>query len=176
MSQLSTLMRDVMALDPAAKAIEFEGRWWSWGDISRAGQALDAVLLGAGIGGGGRVAVLARNHPANASSIVELIVSDRCMVTLNPTLPDERLANDIRGLKPVAVVGLASDWTRSAVRDAALEIGCLGVVLGDLGEPPVIVVPGLESASGAELRREAPGIAIEMLSSGTTGTPKRIPL
>ena len=176
MSQLSILMRDVMALDPAVNAIEFEGRWWSWGDISQAGQALKAALSGAGIGAGARVAVMARNHPANACAIIELIVADQCMVTLNPTLPDERLSNDIRGLQPVAVVGLASDWARASVRVAAAEIGCMGIILGDLGEPPVTIVEGLERATGVGLRREAPGIAIEMLSSGTTGTPKRIPL
>jgi acyl-coenzyme A synthetase/AMP-(fatty) acid ligase len=38
------------------------------------------------------------------------------------------------------------------------------------------MIEGLDAPRGPELQREAPGVAIEMLSSGTTGTPKRIPL
>jgi acyl-coenzyme A synthetase/AMP-(fatty) acid ligase len=37
-------------------------------------------------------------------------------------------------------------------------------------------VNGLEGAHGADLACAAPGVAIEMLTSGTTGAPKRIPL
>jgi acyl-coenzyme A synthetase/AMP-(fatty) acid ligase len=62
------------------------------------------------------------------------------------------------------------------VRQAAETIGCLGLLLTEDGIDPVQVVPGLEAVRGLELLRDAPGIVIEMLTSGTTGVPKRIPL
>ena len=37
-------------------------------------------------------------------------------------------------------------------------------------------VPGLERPGPGPFRNEPEGIAVEMLTSGTTGPPKRIPL
>jgi len=176
MTQLATLIRGVLALDPAAPAIEFEGRWWTWADIDRVVRGLDQVFAEAGLGAGTRVGAMMRNHALTAAMLLELGVSDRCVVTLNPSLPDERLADDITALRPPALVGLAKDWARPQIREAAGRIGCLGVLLSDDPAQPVQLIDGLETVRGTDLNRDAPGIAIEMLTSGTTGTPKRIPL
>ncbi|MBV9509776.1 MAG: long-chain fatty acid--CoA ligase [Caulobacteraceae bacterium] len=176
MTPLAKLVRGVLALDPAAPAIEFEGQWRTWGDLDRVVQGLDAILLEAGLGPGARIGAMLRNHPLTAATLIEVVVSERCVVTLNPSLPDDRLAEDILTLKPPVLVGLARDWAREPIRRAAEQIGCLGVVLDETADPPVQRVPGLEAMRGADLGREAPGIVIEMLTSGTTGRPKRIPL
>jgi len=176
MTKLAKLIRGVLAVDPGAPAIEFERRWTTWGDLDRVVRDLDRVFAEAGVPAGARIGALMRNHVLTAAMLVELAVSDRCVVTLNPSLPDERLANDIATLKPPVLVGLAGDWARAAVREAAQRIGCLGVLLCDDPDRPVQLVEGLEAVRGSDLLREAPGVAIEMLTSGTTGVPKRIPL
>ena len=176
MTPLARLVRGVLSLDPAAPAIEFEGRWRTWGDLGRVVESLDEALDQAGLGPGVRIGVMLRNHPLTAAALLEVVVSDRCVVTLNPSLPDERLANDILSLRPPVLVGLARDWARAPVEAAARKIGCLGIILDEAADPPVRRVPGLEAVTGADLDRDAPGIVIEMLTSGTTGTPKRIPL
>jgi long-chain acyl-CoA synthetase len=176
MSRLSELVRGVLTLDPQADAMEFEARWRTWGELHRAVAAIDAALAGAGLGAGARIAGLLRNHPLNAAALLAVVTGERCIVTLNASLPDERLAEDIRTLRPPAILGLQRDWDRAAVREAAREIGCLGLVLTEDAAAPVRPVEGLEAITGADLRRDAPGVAIEMLTSGTTGTPKRIPL
>ena len=176
MSALSELIRGVLKLDPAAPAMEYEGVWRTYGDLDRVVSQIDEALTAAGLPAGTRVAGLLRNHPLMAATLLAVITSDRCIVTLNPSLPDDRLAADIRALQPPAVLGLESDWARAPLREAAAEIGCLALVLTGNPERPVQAVEGLETVRGADLRRDAPGIAIEMLTSGTTGTPKRIPL
>jgi acyl-coenzyme A synthetase/AMP-(fatty) acid ligase len=176
MTKLAKLVRGVLAVDPAARAIEFEGRWTTWGELGRLVDDLDRLFDGAGLGSGTRIGVLLRNHVLTAAVLLELGVSDRCVVTLNPHLPDERLIKDILTLRPPVLVALEADWRRPAVREAAEQIGCLGVVLRDGEAPSVALAPGLEQIRGSDLNREAPGIAIEMLTSGTTGVPKRIPL
>jgi long-chain acyl-CoA synthetase len=176
MANLPDLIRGVLTIDPAGPAVEFEKRWTSWGDIDAIVRALDECLAGTGIGEGARVGLLMRNHVLVAAALLQLVSSNRCIVTLNPGLPDERLALDIERLKPPVVIGLGRDWDRGAVRDVAQAIGCIGVLLSDHPTRPVQLMDGLETATGAELTREAPGVAIEMLTSGTTGTPKRIPL
>jgi len=176
MSALSELVRGVLRLDPAAPAMEFEGVWRTWGDLNRVVAQIDEALADAGLPNGTRIAGLLRNHPLMAGVLLSVISTDRCIVTLNPSLPDDRLADEIRALKPPAVLGLEADWKRTPLRQAAEEIGCLGLMLTDDPERPVRPVAGLETVRGADLRREAPGVAIEMLTSGTTGVPKRIPL
>jgi acyl-coenzyme A synthetase/AMP-(fatty) acid ligase len=175
-SSLSEIVRGVLKVDPAAQAMEYEQRWRTWGDLDRVVAGIDAALLAAGLGAGARVAGLLRNHPLMAATLLGVVTSERCIVTLNPALPDDRLAGDILSLKPPAIIALERDWARPQVRDAALQIGCLGLVVTDDPEHPVRTVEGLETASGPELGREAPGVAIEMLTSGTTGAPKRVPL
>jgi acyl-CoA synthetase (AMP-forming)/AMP-acid ligase II len=176
MTGLSESIRGVLAIDPAAPAIEFEQHWTSWGALDRILRELDGIFATAGLPAGARVGVLMRNHVLTAATLLQLVASDRCVVTLNPSLPDERLAADIAGLKVPVLIGLAKDWARGPLRDAAQRIGCLGIVLSNDSDKPVQLVKGLETVRGADLLREAPGIAIEMLTSGTTGAPKRIPL
>jgi long-chain acyl-CoA synthetase len=156
--------------------MEHDHRWRTWGDLQRIVTKIDDALTAAGLGSGVRVAGLLHNHPLMAATLLAVVTTDRCIVTLNPSLPDDRLANDILTLKPPAIIGLEADWARTPVRDAALKIGCLALVLTDDPQQPVRLVEGLERISGVDLNCQAPGIAIEMLTSGTTGVPKRIPL
>ncbi|HEV2530434.1 class I adenylate-forming enzyme family protein [Phenylobacterium sp.] len=176
MSRLADLIEGVLRVDPQANALEHAGRWRTWGELDGVIGALDAALNEAGLGEGVRVAAMLRNHPLTAAALLGLVAKNRCVVTLNPSLPDVRLAADIEALRPPVVVGLETDWARAEVRDAALATGCLGLVLIDDPDAPVRPAPGLETVRGQDLNREAPGVAIEMLTSGTTGAPKRIPL
>lgn len=176
MSTLSAQIHAVLALDPAAPAIEFEQQWTTWGELAEVMREIDALLGAAGLPAGTRVGVLMRNHVLSAAALLEIVASDRCIVTLNAQLPDERLADDIAAQKVPVVIGLARDWVRETVRDAVAASGALGIVLGGADGNRVALVAGLENVTGNDLNRAAPGIAIEMLSSGTTGTPKRVPL
>jgi long-chain acyl-CoA synthetase len=176
MKTFSELISGVLAIDPSAPAIEFDKRWWTWGELDRIIQALNGVFADAGLPAGTRVGLVMRNHALTAATLMQILSSDRCVVTLNPGLPDERLAGDITGLKVPVVIALERDWARATLRDAAKQNGCLGIMLSEDPDQPVRLVEGLEAVTGTDLGREAPGIAIEMLTSGTTGAPKRIPL
>jgi long-chain acyl-CoA synthetase len=176
MSRLAELVRGVMRVDPAAQAMEQYGRWWSWSDFDGLIDQIDARLSEAGLGAGVRIGGLLRNRPQVAALLLGLVTTDRCVVTLNPSLPDDRLAGDILALKPPAVIGTAEDWTRPALVEACREIGALALQLPNEPGGDVTVVEGLSAVTGADLRRDAPGVGVEMLTSGTTGVPKRVPL
>jgi acyl-coenzyme A synthetase/AMP-(fatty) acid ligase len=105
-----------------------------------------------------------------------VIIGERCVTTLNPVMPDDRLAEDIRALRPPVVVGAADDWARPAVREAVVEIGAAGILLTDDPANPVAAVPGLEKIGPGPHLAPQPGVAVLMLTSGTTGKPKRAPL
>lgn len=175
MRSLKETLAAIMTLDPGADAIDCQAIWWRWSDLVRVQQQFDALLADAGLGAGTRIGTLLRNEPACAAVLAAVMAGDRCVVTLNPALPEEKLAADIQNLRLPVVVGMARDWARPAVRQAAAAAGVLGILLPDSREGRVTLVPGLERLTTADLS-PAPGIAIEMLTSGTTGTPKRIPL
>jgi long-chain acyl-CoA synthetase len=177
MSKLGAMIAQLAQIDPNADALEFEGEWWRWADWTAIGAAMEGLLGAAGLGRDARIAGLLRNAPPIAGAILHVLASDRCLVTLNPSLPDAALGADILRLKPGAVFGLPRDWDRSDVRDAAREAGCLGLMLTGSRDDPVRLVDGLEAVNHAGLHAfSASGVGLEMLTSGTTGAPKRIPL
>jgi acyl-CoA synthetase (AMP-forming)/AMP-acid ligase II len=171
---LSARLREILALDPAAGAVEFEGRWHSWGELGEIARALDAELCAAGLGAGTPVGLFLRNTPELVGAVLGVLISERCVVTLNPHQGDAKLAADLRALRLSAIAGLPEDWARPEVRSAAE--GALGLVLGRRPGIPLERVTGLEKPGAADHRERAPGTAIEMLTSGTTGAPKRVQL
>ncbi|WP_409574757.1 AMP-binding protein [Sphingopyxis sp. PET50] len=173
MPTLNSIVRQVLAIDPAAPALEYQKQWYSWGELASVIDAVELLLQQNGVRAGTRIGGILRNTPHIAAVIIGTIISDRCVVTLNPALPDEKLANDITALKTPVIVAQTEDWQRPPVREAAKRSGALGIeITGDKAEPARLVMP----MTGSDFRSDAEGIGIEMLTSGTTGAPKRVPL
>lgn len=174
MSQLAASIRANLALDPSAPELEYDGIWHCWGDLAHGAQALVDTLHGAGVGAGTRVGTFMRNRPELVPVMLALFCSGRCLATLNAHAPDDVLASDVARIGCPVFVGLASDLDRAGVRDALARSGAL--VLALTGDPAHPVAVRSVPAESRTQQVQAPGIAIEMLTSGTTGTPKRIPL
>lgn len=173
MPSLSSIVRNVMTIDPAAPALEYGKVWHSWGELTGIIEAIEAIYQVKGIASGTRIGGILRNTPQIAAVIIGTIINDRCIVTLNPSLPDSKLANDITNLKTPVIIALTEDWARPEIREAARASGALCLeVTGDVAAP----VKTIFDKTGTDFLSDANGIGIEMLSSGTTGTPKRIPL
>jgi acyl-CoA synthetase (AMP-forming)/AMP-acid ligase II len=176
MSSLCERIRAVLSLDPSADAVEFEGRWHSWGELGAVASALDAALGEAGLGPHVPVGLLLRNTPDMIGAMLGTLASQRCIVTLNPHQGDAKLAHDVGELRAPVIVAHAVDWRRPGFLEAARESGALGLELDAALEPPLRPVPGLERIGRGPHRAPSAGVAVEMLTSGTTGPPKRIQL
>jgi len=173
---LQNRIRKTLKLAPQEGAIEYQGRWYTWAEIDAVVQAVDAALTDAGLAPNGGAGILLRNTPSVAGAMLSILASDRCLITLNPHHPDGNLAEDIRKLRPAAVIADAQDWRRDAVCAAVREVGAAALELtGDFSDP-VRRLPGLETVGPGEHFVPAPDVGVYMLTSGTTGTPKRIPL
>lgn len=156
--------------------IKFDGRWINWGDLQRLVSALDYALQQLGAGDGACVACALRNHPAHAAVLMGLVAGARCLVTLNALLPDEKLAADIRAARAPILIASREDWARQALSEAASEVGATGLCLTGDAACPVQWVNGRGVPTGGQQQPPLPGVAILMLTSGTTGAPKRVPL
>jgi acyl-coenzyme A synthetase/AMP-(fatty) acid ligase len=93
-------------------------------------------------------------------------------VTLSPHLGDAGLAEDLADLAPDVIVAEDDDWARPAVLAAAEAIGAIALRSGSdraLAAQPVSWSPNPAL--------HYPGdIAVLMMTSGTTGRPKRVEL
>ncbi|WP_436791252.1 class I adenylate-forming enzyme family protein [Yinghuangia sp. YIM S10712] len=159
---LGRRIADVTAIDPAAPAVEYQGTWHTWGEIGAAAEAIADRLPPAA-----RVGVLLRNRPLSVAHVLGVLRAGACVVTINPGRGAERVRDDIASLKLPFVVGDTADL------ETLVPPGYPATVLGsrDLGAP-VEVTPG--DPRDADAAR--PDVAVQMLTSGTTGPPKRIDL
>jgi long-chain acyl-CoA synthetase len=174
---LSTRITTILTLDPAADAIEFEGRWCSWGDLHEVATEVAGLLDANGVPFGGPVGLVLRNDPAMIAAVLGTLVAGRCVVTVSPHQGDDALADELVNLAVPAVVALTSEWSRPGFRDAAERVGAQGIEVSIVGEVRADPVLGLERVRpDVSHRPVAPGVAVEMLTSGTTGPPKRVPL
>jgi long-chain acyl-CoA synthetase len=176
MPSVADTIRGILAIDPGAPAVEFNRVWITWGALRTLIDRLDGLLSEGGFGNGARVGVLLRNRPPQLATSLACIVSSRCLVTLNPQLPSEKLIDDVARLQLPVVIGEYDDLARAGLVNALGAAGTAIIGLhADTAKPPAYI-DGHKCSERSDLRREQPGVIIEMLSSGTTGPPKRIPL
>lgn len=174
MSRIGAAIDGVLGIDPNAPALEFETRWHNWGAISATKAAIEQLIAPAGEGA--RIGVMMRNRPGAVAATLACVARGACLVTINPLYPDDKLADDIVGLAPPILICGPDDWMRAPLAEAAARIGALQIIVSDdLATAPVVRAPAAHPFESFP-RRVAPGIGVEMLTSGTTGAPKRIPL
>jgi long-chain acyl-CoA synthetase len=159
---VSQRVADVLALDPDARALEFRNQWHTWGNLAAAAHAVTQHVVP-----GTRIGVLLRNRPAQVGLLVGLFRAGACVVAINPERGIDRVRADLASLELPMIAGEPADL------EALVEprLPGLRLAIRALGAP--LEVDGQPSANA---RVANPGVAVEMLTSGTTGPPKRIPL
>jgi acyl-CoA synthetase (AMP-forming)/AMP-acid ligase II len=175
MALMTEKLRAIMAIDPDRAEIAFAGADFNWGQIAATVRAIETALDGMGLPAEARVGVMLRNRPGHVAAIVAVLSTDRCLVTLNPILPDERLFADVEGLSLPVIIADSSDMARSGLADSLGRAGSAAIEIDPL-LGSVRLLPGHEAPAAGVPIKLSPGVAIEMLTSGTTGTPKRVPL
>lgn len=181
MPTVKELLAGVLAVDPAANAVEARGQWYSWGDLAARIAALEALYDRLCLPQGSRIGLFLRNRIEPFAALFSILATERCLVTVNPLYPDGVLAADLTSLRAPVFVAESSEWQRPGLREAVLAMGAAGIEMTGDNAAPARLVAGLdhlppEKVAGADLIRMAPDVIIEMLTSGTTGRPKRIPL
>ncbi|MBX3511495.1 MAG: acyl--CoA ligase [Hyphomonadaceae bacterium] len=174
MPSLPDMLTGVLAIEPDAPALEFRQTWRSWGALDAAARRLEAEFDRLGLGPGARIGVVVRNEAAFVPALIAIFRTGRCLVILNGAAPPDRLAEDIASVRaPVLLIGESLDQTHAAL---AAALGASGANVYVLRDDETAFHDAVTADAGAETRDYAPDTAIEMLTSGTTGKPKRIPL
>lgn len=174
MAAITNVLRAMMQVDPSAPVLDYQGSWYDWASLGACINDVESMLTDLELPAGARVGVLLRNRPGQVAAALAVLASDRCLVTLNPLFPDERLNADIGALELPVIVGDGADLARAGMAEALDKSGAATIEVDAL-------LGGAKFLAGREklragVGRLAEGVAIEMLTSGTTGVPKRVPL
>jgi acyl-coenzyme A synthetase/AMP-(fatty) acid ligase len=149
--------------------VEQDGHWVTWGEIRRLAERIDAELTAAGCHVGGRIAVVVNNRPESVAALLAVILGERTLVTLSPLQPPARLVADIRACGARYLLMPAALWSGSELSAVVTEIDATAWTFdGSEVTARAVAATPIETVS--------PGVLVEMLTSGTTGPPKRIPL
>ncbi|HYD05790.1 MAG TPA: hypothetical protein VEC60_08690, partial [Reyranella sp.] len=73
---LPALCGAALARDPRREAVEFEGRWFAWGDLQKVAAALTEEL-GAARCPAAPVIFIPRNHPSSIAALLALLAEGR---------------------------------------------------------------------------------------------------
>lgn len=169
-SLMSRRIRQVLALEPGATALAFGGMAFTWSFYSEAIADLDSSL--SAHPRARRIGIVLRNRPGPLAALIATVGTGREVVTLSPHLGDAGLAEDVADLAPDVIVAEDDDWARPAVRAAAEAIGAIALRSGS--DRALAAQPASWSPSPP---LHYPGdIAVLMMTSGTTGRPKRVEL
>jgi len=159
---LSQRIAEVLDLQPSADAIEYDGLWHSWGQLGEAAWQMAAQTVE--LAAAPQVGMLLRNRPGQVAAFLGVLLGGGTVVTINPSRGDERTRADIAALQLPLIVGEPDDLA-TLVAPGTPTASISGLLTDAAGSA--------QDAAGPAAR---PGVAVRMLTSGTTGPPKRIDL
>ncbi|MDH6242783.1 fatty acid--CoA ligase family protein [Mycobacterium sp. OTB74] len=150
--------------------IEFDGRWYSGNEIAAMHRDIEELLHRNGIHPGDPIGVVVRNRVPHAAAILGFIASARPVVMIYSYQSPAAIAADITRLQLPAVIADQQDWTEPTVTAAkAARSAAISLSLDEIRCVVERIAEGRPDAALAQ-----PGVHI--LTSGTTGAPKRIPI
>ncbi|WP_123024044.1 class I adenylate-forming enzyme family protein [Mycolicibacterium stellerae] len=151
----------VLDIAPDASAIEYDAQWSTYGQVGALARQVEAR-----VDGRGQVGMLLRNTPAHVAAFLGVLLAGATVVVINPSRGDARTKADIAALDLPVIVGDRDDLARLVEPTSASTVLSISALDAE---------PELESVGkGRDAAR--PGVAVRMLTSGTTGPPKRIDL
>jgi acyl-coenzyme A synthetase/AMP-(fatty) acid ligase len=167
---LAAMAADALASDPAREAIEYEDRWVRWGELARTADAVRRAIDATWADRAAPVAFVGRSHPSGIAALLGLIAARRSVQMIYPFLGGEAIAREIAKLSPAILIAPAETLDEAVLASARTE-GAAVIALRDFD---VSAVPGFERTD--DRPHPAPEPRIEVLTSGTTGPPKRFPV
>jgi long-chain acyl-CoA synthetase len=151
----------VLDIAPDAPAIEYDGQWSTYGEVSALARQIASL-----VDGRGQVGMLLRNRPAHVAAFLGTLLAGGTVVVINPSRGDDRTKDDIAALELPVIIGGTEDLAKLVGPGSGSTV----VSISTLDDEPGLVAAGM----GRDAAR--PDVAVRMLTSGTTGPPKRIDL
>lgn len=167
---LQELSRRALHFDPARPAIEYEKRWYDWGEMRHVADRLAEALRATGADARQPVAFVPRNRPSAVAAVLGLIAEGRTIQMIYAFQQPAVIAQNLLRLRPAIMVAGESEFS-DEVKAVLRDEGIAGIVIGEMDAHPLA---GFECSSARN--PDAPlEPQIQILTSGTTGPPKQHP-
>ncbi len=166
MSELDELSARALVRAASQPAIEFEGRWFSWGELRQVADRLGALIEASGARSRTPVAFVPRNRPSAIAVLLGLIAQRRTVRMIYAFQSATALARDVERVKPAVLVAAAEDFSE----EVRTVLRAQGIAAFALREMDAAALSGFEHAAD---RPDSSHPHIEILTSGTTGPPKQ---
>jgi len=169
---LDRMCAGAMSRDPAQQAIEFADEWVCWGQIRHVADRVCALMQRSGVHDQAPLVFVPRNRPSAVAALLGMLARARTVRMVYAFQSAAGIARDLVGLDPAVVIADAENFSPE-VRNALCASGAAAIALTTMD---AALVNGLERS-----REHGPvdGLTqpqIEILTSGTTGPPKRFAL
>jgi long-chain acyl-CoA synthetase len=174
-SKYDAQIRKVLGSRPDEPAIDFDGTEFTWREAQGVAASIEQLLDYAGVPEFGRIGLMARNRPLHFATLWGLFVSGRCTSMVHAFQPAESLALDVAENRWPIVIGEQRDWTPHVISTAD-AVGTVGYAFTEDPFSPFVRVTQQELPEPEIVAPQADDPIIQLLSSGTTGKPKRISL
>lgn len=170
---LTEQLRRTWNTDPESPSLEFKRTSYVHAEFAALAAEFENILVKAGVPQDAPINLVSRNRPLHAAIMLAAVYNRRSLTSLYAMQAADKLAGDVETIRPSVLVADAQDWG-DELKNAAHNVGALGVSLDLDASPQIAVVSGLGRVSEGSHQPpfEEPGF--EILSSGTTGPPKRI--
>jgi long-chain acyl-CoA synthetase len=168
-TSLETLCAQALVRSPAQPVIEFQGEWRTWGEVRRVAERLAALIDASGAQPQAPIALVARNRPSAIAALLGLIARGRTICMLYAYQAGAALARDAERIRPAVLVAAREDFSDELI-SVLREQGTAAIALSEMDAS---ALPGLEQSRVEAMVQSAPPPRIELLTSGTTGPPKR---
>ena len=169
MSTLDQLSRAALDRAPESQALEYEHRWFSWGELRGIGDEVARLLTEAGVAERQTVAFVPRNRPSACAAELGMIAARYSISMVYAFQAAAGIARDVGKVGAAAVVAGEDDFTPELLAVVA-EQGLAAIALGE-NSARVIEGAARSTATGVAPTPE-PQIAVH--TSGTTGAPKNV--
>jgi len=164
--ELPLLANEALRRSRFRPAIEFGGRWISWGELRDVADRISELLGHSGVNDVGPVALIPRNRPSTIAALLCLISQSHNVQMIYGFQSPTGIARDIRRLKPAVLIAEAADFSEE-VKTVLGELGIAGIAMGDISASGVPLFEKATARIGPVKRQ------IEIFTSGTTGPPKQ---
>jgi long-chain acyl-CoA synthetase len=159
---------------PGEQALQFaegvERRWWTWGDVAGLHRAVVDVCSARDVPADAAIAIVMAQRAVMAATELAVLALGRTALLVSPLQADRSLADELASLRAAVVVAHSTDWARTGVTESIAASGALGVSVDD----------GFDVDVRVEVNRVPAGpvvdAAVTVMTSGTTGPPKRMPV
>ena len=166
---LQTLAAQALDRPPATPAVEFRGEWRNWGEMRGVADRLAALINASGATPQAPIAFVARNRPSAIAALLGLIAHGRTVRMLYAFQASVALARDVERMQPAVLVAAREDFSNELL-GVLRDQGAAAIALSEMD---AAALPGFESSRVEVTSHDAAPPRIELLTSGTTGAPKR---